>query len=55
MRLDSLIYKSLGIPRFDENGICSSDSGVAKNARVINRIDAVQAARDKPASVLGIL
>jgi hypothetical protein len=35
------------IPQFDE---IPSDSGVAKNPRVINRIDAIEAARDhKPA------
>jgi hypothetical protein len=43
------------IPQFDET-IFPSDSGVAKNPRVINRIDAIEAARDhKPAPVLGIL
>jgi hypothetical protein len=37
------------IPQFDET-IFPSDSGVAKNPRVINRIDAIEAARDhKPA------
>jgi hypothetical protein len=38
-------YLRVAIPRFDET-IFSSDRGVAKNPRVINWIDAVQAARD---------
>jgi hypothetical protein len=43
------------VPQFDEP-IFSGDCGVAKNPWVIDRIDAVQAARDhKPTPVLGIL
>jgi hypothetical protein len=43
------------ISRFDK-AIFSNDSGVAKDPRMINRIDAIQAARDdEPASILGII
>jgi hypothetical protein len=47
-------HPSAAVPRFDET-IFSGDSGVAEIPRVINRINADQAARDyKPASVLSI-